>query len=299
MKPLSEVYRKGRIQFRLKGQEKASGGAIKHYYSIFCDVKILADKENMDTEYECSFLEPEKYPIAGDGMKNDDTMGEILEAIYGVISENLTIPENPDDRIEHELRRELDRNYDHADRIIRWYRSDRKAGKDEKELRDTYVRNLGNIKDLLKTYDEYMAKLKKLKMHSKHVEIETDDGKKLKFDPAKDFDKIRMLSGARKLIAALGDIVHSDTNIDVKDEKYAITDEDRKNIRIVSFTEHVVCWQTQGYETTNKLVYQLWRNPETIGRGDVYGDPNEQTPYCTHSKRHWDDYAEKFGDRYK
>lgn len=298
LKPLSEVYRKGRIQFRMKGQEKASGGTVKHYYSIFCDVKILADKDNMNENYKCSFLQPEKYPVVENG-ENISAMAEILEAIDRIMSENLTIPENPDDKVEKELRRKLDKNYDHADRIIRWYRADKKAGTDEKELKRMYVSNLDNIKDLLKTYDEYIGKLKKLKMHSKPVEIETDKGRKIQFDPVKDFDKIRRLSGARKLISALGNIAHSDATIDVDDQKYAITDKDRKNIKIVAFTEHVVCWQTQGYETTNKLVYQLWRNPNTIGRGDVYGDPDEQTPYCTHSRNHWDEYAEEYGDDYK
>lgn len=30
---------------------------------------------------------------------------------------------------------------------------------------------------------------------------------------------------------------------------------------------------------------------KTLGRGDVYGDPSEQTPYCTHSLQHWNDYS--------
>ncbi len=58
-------------------------------------------------------------------------------------------------------------------------------------------------------------------------------------------------------------------------------------------------WQTKGYETTNKFVYQLWQNEKTLGRGDVYGEPEKQTPYCTHSKQHWDDYSEDFGSSYK
>ena len=99
LKPLSEVYRRGRIQFRLKGQEKVSGGAVKHYYSIFCDVKILADKDNEDTTYECSFLDPKKHPTTGDGMKKGEVMTEILEAIDEVMSEN------PDDKIEKDAER--------------------------------------------------------------------------------------------------------------------------------------------------------------------------------------------------
>lgn len=66
----------------------------------------------------------------------------------------------------------------------------------------------------------------------------------------------------------------------------------------MGFTEHIMCWCTEDYETTNKFVYQLWQNAKTLGRGDVYGDPSLQTPYCTHSKQHWDDYSEGF-DRYQ
>ena len=67
---------------------------------------------------------------------------------------------------------------------------------------------------------------------------------------------------------------------------------DRKNIRIVGLSSNLVCWATKGYETTNKFIFQIWRNDRTLGRGDVYGDPYEQTPYCTHSIQHWDDYAD-------
>ena len=93
-------------------------------------------------------------------------------------------------------------------------------------------------------------------------------------------------------------MLHSDTTIDVNSEKYAFTEEDRKRIRVFDFTEHVAVWATRDYETTNKFVYHLWQNAKTLGRGDVYGDPTDQTPYCTHSKNHWDDYSKNFGEDY-
>lgn len=86
LKPLSEVYRIGRIQFRLKGQEKITGGEVKNYYSIFQDVKILADKENLDKDYSCSFLNKDKWPVVkGNDFKIDNE--ELYEAIMGVVDE--------------------------------------------------------------------------------------------------------------------------------------------------------------------------------------------------------------------
>ena len=79
-------------------------------------------------------------------------------------SEALTIPENPQDKIESELRRKLPKNYEHSDRIVRWYRNERKAGTGDGELKNIFIRNLANILDMLKSYSGYVDKLKKNKM---------------------------------------------------------------------------------------------------------------------------------------
>ena len=64
LKPLSDAYRLGRIQFRAKGLDKKLKDGKKYYYSIVCDVKILADDENKDeTPYECSLKSDYKFPI--------------------------------------------------------------------------------------------------------------------------------------------------------------------------------------------------------------------------------------------
>lgn len=61
---LTEAYRIGRIQFRLKGQHHTSvSGEDVMYYSVFLDVKILSDDDNDTTRYSCSFLTPEKFPV--------------------------------------------------------------------------------------------------------------------------------------------------------------------------------------------------------------------------------------------
>ena len=209
--------------------------------------------------------------------------------------ENLTIPQNKDDKIEVELYKKLENNYDHSDRIVRWYRNAKKSGMDENELKKTFIDNIVNIKDLLKTYDSYIDSLKKMKMLNKKVELDVN-GKKLQFDPVKDIDKIRRLEGFQLFVKAVGDMVHSGTSIETSVQKYAITDEDRKNIKLVSISNHVMCWSTKGYETTNKFIFQLWQNAETLGRGDVYGNPTHQTPYCTHSKELWNDYSDGDSD---
>lgn len=214
-----------------------------------------------------------------------------MKSLNKHIKENLTIPQNKDDKIEVELYKKLEKNYDHSDRIVRWYRNSKKSGVKENELKKTFIDNIANIKDLFKTYDSYIDSLKKMKMLNKKVEIE-NNGKKLYFDPVKDIDKIRRLEGFQIFVKAIGDMVHSGTSIETSSQKYAITDNDRKNIKLVGFSEHVMCWSTRGYETTNKFVFQLWQNEKTLGRGDVYGDPTEQTPYCTHSKEHWNDYSD-------
>ena len=214
-----------------------------------------------------------------------------MKSLNKYIKENLTIPQNKDDKIEVELYKKLEKNYDHSDRIVRWYRNSKKSGVKENELKKTFVDNIVNIKDLFKTYDSYIDSLKKMKLLNKKVEIE-NNGKKLYFDPVKDIDKIRRLEGFQIFVKAIGDMIHSGTSIETSVQKYAITDKDRKDIKLVGFSEHVMCWSTKGYETTNKFIFQLWQNDKTLGRGDVYGDPTEQTPYCTHSKEHWDDYSD-------
>lgn len=70
---LSDAYRIGRIQFRLKGQHHTSvSGEDVMYYSVFLDMKILSDDHNTSM-YSCSFLSPEKFPVVEE---MDDVIGE-------------------------------------------------------------------------------------------------------------------------------------------------------------------------------------------------------------------------------
>ena len=137
----------------------------------------------------------------------------LMKSLNKHIKENLTIPQNKDDKIEVELYKKLEKNYDHSDRIVRWYRNSKKSGIKENELKKTFVDNIANIKDLFKTYDSYIDSLKKMKMLNKKVEIE-NNGKKLYFDPVKDIDKIRRLEGFQIFVKAIGDMIHSGTSIE-------------------------------------------------------------------------------------
>lgn len=116
-----------------------------------------------------------------------------------IVVEALTIPENPDDEIEKQLRKKLPKNYEHSDRIVRWYRNEKKSGTSDKELKSLFVDDIGNVLDLLKSYDKYVQDLKRMKMLKK-IDLNVQGGKTVSFDPVKDFDKIRKLNGARVLI---------------------------------------------------------------------------------------------------
>lgn len=61
LKSISDAYRIGRIQFRVKAMNVKG----ERYFSIVSDVKILSDKEHFDKEYSCSFDTPEKWPVVG------------------------------------------------------------------------------------------------------------------------------------------------------------------------------------------------------------------------------------------
>lgn len=75
--PLSDVYKKGRLQFRAKGMTKGD----KYYYSIVCDVKILADEEHDEIVegYECSFKTKSKFPVITQQSKIAESVEQMTE----------------------------------------------------------------------------------------------------------------------------------------------------------------------------------------------------------------------------
>lgn len=189
----------------------------------------------------------------------------------------------------------------YGDAIVRWYRNDLGNGVPEADLRRFYVTGLDNLRDEFKTYEEYLDLVRKNGLTKEMVVVDLGNGKTEKVDPFGAF-KTKALStrdAAKSFMSRLGDLVGSasgERGIESSSKTYAIRPEDRENVGLLASTEHVMCWFTRTYESTNKFVYQLWQNSETLGRGDVYGDPTEQTPYCTHSRQHWNDYSE--GDEY-
>lgn len=105
----------------------------------------------------------------------------------------------------------MPKSYVHGDRVIRWYRNAKKDGASNEEL-SRWVDNFTNVKDLLKTYDEYIKQLGTMKMLDKKVKIEFND-RDIEVDPVKDVDKIRRLKGFVTLVKALGNMIHSETSI--------------------------------------------------------------------------------------
>lgn len=63
LKTVSDAFRLGRIQFRAKGIDKKLKDGGKYYYSIVCDVKILADDGKKDDGYACSLKSEGKFPV--------------------------------------------------------------------------------------------------------------------------------------------------------------------------------------------------------------------------------------------
>lgn len=100
--------------------------------------------------------------------------------------------------------------------------------------------------------------MKQMKLLGKKITLDVQGGKKVDVDPVKDIDKIRKLRGFRAVVEKMGEIVHSDTSIDTGNQKYQITEDDREKICLLGVSQNVMMWQTQGYETTNKFVFQLW-----------------------------------------
>ena len=75
LKSISEAYRLGRVQFRIKAMN-VNG---ERYFAIINDVKILSDKENNDEDYSCSFDTPEKWPVVGQINTYNDILKEKIE----------------------------------------------------------------------------------------------------------------------------------------------------------------------------------------------------------------------------
>lgn len=84
-----------------------------------------------------------------------------------VVDEALTIPENPEDKVEMDIRKKMKKGYVHGDRVIRWYRNAKKSGEPVSSLVSSFASNFSNIEDLLKTYEKYLADLKRMKMLKK------------------------------------------------------------------------------------------------------------------------------------
>ena len=61
----------------------------------------------------------------------------------------------------------MKKGWTHGDRAIRWYRNAKKAGEPSSRLLSVFVNSFSNIEDLLKTYEKYLADLKRMKLLKK------------------------------------------------------------------------------------------------------------------------------------
>ena len=174
-----------------------------------------------------------------------------------------------------------------GDMIIGWYRNHKKLGKGDIFLRNKYIDNFDNLVDLLKSYEEYLNDMTSRKLLDRKVKFEISR-KEYVLDPAKDFNlkNIPRPLEAKHFVQAMGEIVGGGSGA-----RYEIEDADLGNIGLFDSSEHVMCWRTRTWKSTNKFIFQLWQNAETLGNGGVFGDPEHQTPYCTHGRSHWNEYA--------
>ena len=211
-----------------------------------------------------------------------------------LLDEALTIPPDKAGPIELKLRDALQKRKDckHEDVIVKCCRSDEKSGKIEpKQLAQTYIVGLGNIIDLLKVYDKCKDEYIQQRLDKK-VKIERADGKVVELDPLKDLNKISRLPALKQFIENFEKLIASDISIQTSFKKYAINNHDRECIRLMCWNSRVMVWGTKEFEPSQKFAVQLWQNIETIDSGSAYGDPDEQCPYCTHSKNHWDNHSD-------
>ena len=209
------------------------------------------------------------------------------------MAEALTIPADKAGPVELELRDAIKKRSDckYEDMIIRCCRTAEKQGKTPAdELKRVYVRGLGNIIDLLKAYDDCKEQYIR-QNHDKKIKIELQSGKEIELDPIKDFGRVRQLPVLKQLISKMERLVAGDDAIPTTFAKYAISDEDRKYIRLLCWNDRVMVWGTRKFEPSQKFAVQLWQNVETINSGDAYGEPDEQCPYCTHSRSHWNSHS--------
>ena len=174
-----------------------------------------------------------------------------------------------------------------GDMIIGWYRNHKKRGGGDVFLRSNYIDNFDNLVDLLKSYEEYLDEMRSRKLLDRKVKFEISR-KEYVLDPAKDFNlkNVPHPLEAKHFVQAMGEIVGGGSK-----EKYVIEDADLGNIGLFDSSEHVMCWWTRTWKSTNKFIFQLWQNAETLENGGVFGDPERQTPYCTHGRSHWNDYS--------
>lgn len=209
------------------------------------------------------------------------------------ILERVTILPKDNDEIEAKIRAKLDslskeKQQLNFDPIIRWYRNDVKNNIQQNVLTLRYINGLNNIIDEIIEYYDSLEKHPNIaneKILINNREIAANNLAEIRrYENAMHFlSKVRILANRR---------------IAQKTPKeYELATDDMLAIELIGESEHVMAWETRGYETTNKFVFNLWQNPNM---NVTYGNKEINSPYCTRMKGHWDSYStDTFEDEYR
>lgn len=225
-------------------------------------------------------------------------MIDIADIINDVVNEALTIPADKAGPVEKKLRsritdEEFRRRYpkfQYHDILVKCCRNDEKSGIDQKQLERVYIAGLPNIMDMFDVYDKACQSYKTQRLDKK-IKIERADGKAVVFDPIRDFARIGRMNILKDFVDKFDRLVNSDDSIQTSFKKYAVLDDERKDIRLICWNDNVMVWGTKKFEPSQKFAVQLWQNIDTIDSAGEYGHPERQCPYCTHAKSHWDRHA--------
>ena len=201
------------------------------------------------------------------------------------ILERVTILPKDNDEIEAKIRAKLDslskeKQQLNFDPIIRWYRNDVKNNISQEELKHRYIDNLNNVIDEIVEYYNMLEKHpnianEKITINNKEI-------------LAKNLSEIRKYENALKYFSEIRKLANR--RIAQKTpEEFELQTDDILAIELIGESEHIMAWETRGYETTNKFVFNLWQNSNM---NVDYGDKEINSPYCTRMKEHWDSYSQ-------
>lgn len=168
--------------------------------------------------------------------------------------------------------------------IFQWYLKEKKLGVPEDELKRKYVDAYQEIVDRLIQYDILKKQIEKF--GKKDAEIIITPKFKFQLKDNKGLNRIQRVEGLSKVISAMSDYIE-EKSTDVVNE-YKMTSADYANIKLIGQSTNMIVWSTKTFESTNKFIYFIWRNDNM---NSSYGEPEENSPFCTRQATHWKSYS--------